>query len=267
MNSSLLHETTRSDASRAAVGDTRSLSRTLKTSVTLQHRLWHMSSLLAAVGLLAVAGVVSVPLSSCHAEDSAASTATAGFTRLFDGQSLAGWTGAKDAYGVENGAIVCKPGTSGNLLTEKEYGDFVFRFEFKLTEGANNGLGIRCPPRAQGNLHLDGIELQILDHRAAKYAAIKPYQFHGSVYGIAPAKKEFLKPTGEWNRQEVTVRGRRIQVVLNGTMIVDVDLDEATKNGTLDGAEHPGLKRARGHLGFLGHGDRVEFRAIEIKEL
>jgi hypothetical protein len=189
------------------------------------------------------------------------------FVRLFDGKTLAGWTGAKDAYGVENGAIVCKLGTSGNLLTEKEYGDFVFRFEFKLTEGANNGLGIRCPLRPQGNLHLDGIELQILDHRAAKYANIKPYQFHGSVYGIAPAKKEFLKPLGEWNQQEVTVRGRRIQISLNGAAIVDVDLDEATKNGTLDGAEHPGLKRVRGHIGFLGHGDRVEFRAIEIKEL
>lgn len=208
----------------------------------------------------------------CHAGLAAVAAgetkpAADGFVPLFDGKSLAGWTGAKDAYGVEDGAIVCKPGTSGNLFTEKEYGDFTFRFEFKLTEGANNGIGIRCPLRPQGNLHLDGIELQILDHRAAKYANIKPYQFHGSVYGIAAAKREFLKPNGEWNRQEVTVRGRRIQIVLNGSTIVDVDLDEATKNGTLDGAEHPGLKRARGHIGFLGHGDRVEFRAIAVKEL
>lgn len=230
------------------------------------------------LGILAVSGGVThienpavsiapqVGLSIAAADDDA-KPGEGGFVRLFDGKTLAGWTGAKDAYGVENGAIVCKPGTSGNLLTEKEYGDFVFRFEFKLTEGANNGLGIRCPLRAQGNLHLDGIELQILDHRAAKYANIKPYQFHGSVYGIAPAKKEFLKPLGEWNQQEVTVRGRRVQISLNGAAIVDVDLDEATKNGTLDGAEHPGLKRVRGHLGFLGHGDRVEFRAIEIKEL
>ncbi len=230
------------------------------------------------LGLLAVSGAVThietpairissqVGLSVATAADEA-KPGEGRFVRLFDGKTLAGWTGAKDAYGVENGAIVCKPGTSGNLLTEKEYGDFVFRFEFKLTEGANNGLGIRCPLRPQGNLHLDGIELQILDHRAAKYANIKPYQFHGSVYGIAPAKKEFLKPLGEWNQQEVTVRGRRIQISLNGAAIVDVDLDEATKNGTLDGAEHPGLKRVRGHIGFLGHGDRVEFRAIEIKEL
>ena len=190
-----------------------------------------------------------------------------GFVSLFDGKSLAGWTGAKEAHKVEDGAIVCVQGAAGNLLTEKEYADFIIRFEFKLTAGANNGLGIRCPNQAKGNLHLDGIELQILDNTAEKYKTLKPYQYHGSVYGIQPAKREFLKPLGEWNAQEVTVRGRQIKVVLNGETIVDCDLDEATKNGTMDGAEHPGLKRASGHIGFLGHGDRIEVRNIRIKDL
>ena len=109
--------------------------------------------------------------------------------------------------------LAAKTGTSGNLLTEKDYSDFVIRFEFKLAEGANNGLGIRCPLRAQGNLHLDGMELQILDNSAAKYATLKPYQYHGSVYGVQPAKREFLKPLGQWNQQEVTVKGRRVKAV------------------------------------------------------
>jgi hypothetical protein len=190
-----------------------------------------------------------------------------GFVALFDGKTLDGWAGQKDAYAVEDGLLVCKTGAAGNLLTEKEYTDFILRFEFKLTAGANNGLGVRCPMRATGNLHLDGIELQILDHTAEKYKDLKPYQVHGSVYGIQPAKKDFLKPVGEWNEEQVTVRGRTIQVVLNGETIVDCDLDEAVKNGTMDGAEHPGLERETGHLGFLGHGDRVEFRNLRIKEL
>jgi hypothetical protein len=190
-----------------------------------------------------------------------------GFLSLFDGQTLAGWTGATDAYKVEDGAIVCVPGTAGNLLTEKEYADFVLRFEFQLTAGANNGIGIRCPRQAKGNLHLEGIELQVLDNTAEKYQTLKPYQYHGSVYGIVPAKREFLKPVGEWNSQEVTVQGRKIKVVLNGETIVDCDLDEATQNGTLDGAEHPGLKRTTGHIGFLGHGDRVAFRNIRLRDL
>lgn len=213
-----------------------------------------------------MAGLFGSPLVLADRSD-AAEPAGDGFTSLFDGKSLAGWTGAKDAYAVEGGMLVCKTGTSGNLLTEKEYSDFVIRFEFKLSEGANNGLGIRCPLRAQGNLHLDGMELQILDNSAAKYATLKPYQYHGSVYGVQPAKREFLKPLGQWNQQEVTVKGRRVKVVLNGETIVDVDLDEATATGTMDGAEHPGLKRAAGHIGFLGHGDRVEFRAIALKDL
>ncbi|MFO0904235.1 MAG: DUF1080 domain-containing protein [Pirellulales bacterium] len=190
-----------------------------------------------------------------------------GFVSVFDGKSLAGWKGATDAYGVEDGLLVCKKGTAGNLFLDKEYADFTLRFEFKLTAGANNGLGIRCPFKPQGNLHLDGTELQILDNTAPQYATLKPYQYHGSVYGIQPAKREHLKPLGEWNLQEVTVQGRRIKVVLNGQTIVDVDLDEATAKGTMDAAEHPGLKRASGYVGFLGHGDRVEFRAIQIKEL
>lgn len=190
-----------------------------------------------------------------------------GFVSLFDGKSLAGWTGATESYKVEDGAIVCVTGSQGNLLTEKEYADFVVRFEFKLTAGANNGLGIRCPKTAKGNLHLEGTELQILDDTAEKYATLKPYQYHGSVYGIAPAKRGHLKPLGQWNEQEVTVVGRKIRVVLNGQTIVDADLDALTASGTLDGQEHPGLKRAKGHLGLLGHGDRIDVRRIRIKEL
>ena len=190
-----------------------------------------------------------------------------GFVSLFDGESLRGWIGAVDSHLVVDGAIRCKTGAAGNLLSEREYADFVLRFEFRLTAGANNGLGIRCPKVPQGNLHLDGIELQILDDSAEKYKDLKPYQYHGSVYGVVAAKRESLKPVGEWNSQEVTVRGRQIKVILNGTVIVDADLDKAAQPQTLDGQEHPGLARRQGHLGFLGHGDQVDFRKIRIKEL
>ena len=190
-----------------------------------------------------------------------------GFVSLFDGKSLAGWTGSLAGYAVEEGNLICVAGGKGNLLTEAEYSDFLFKFEFKLTDGANNGLGIRCPKVAEGNLHLDGIELQILDDTAEKYKTLKPYQYHGSVYGVVPAKVGSLKPLGEWNQQEVTAKGRRVTIVVNGKTIVDADLDEAIKAGTLDGTVHPGLSRAKGHVGFLGHGDRVDFRNIRIKSL
>lgn len=191
-----------------------------------------------------------------------------GFTTLFNGKNLDGWAGNKQSYTAENGMIVVKPeggGSGGNLFTEGEYGNFAFRFEFQLTPGANNGLGIHAP--LEGDAAYLGKEIQILDNTADKYADLRPYQYHGSVYGIIPAKRDFLKPVGEWNKEEVIVQGSKIRVILNGTAIVDGDFLEASKNGTMDGKEHPGLRRTRGHIGFLGHGDVVRFRNIRVKDL
>ena len=189
-----------------------------------------------------------------------------GFTPLFNGKNLDGWVGNKSSYQAVDGMIVIDPKGSGggNLMTEKEYGDFILKFEFQLTPGANNGLGIHAP--LEGDAAYVGKELQILDNTADKYKDLHEYQFHGSVYGVIPAKRGFLKPVGEWNQQEVIVNHPRVTVILNGTTILDGDYLEASKNGTLDGKDHPGLQRDRGHIGFLGHGDVVRFRNIRIKE-
>lgn len=191
-----------------------------------------------------------------------------GFEPLFNGYNLDGWRGNKTQYQAIDGMIVVDPGASGrsgNLYTEKEYADFNFRFEFLLTPGANNGLGIRAP--LTGDAAYGGVELQILDNTASIYANLKPYQYHGSLYGVAPAKRGYLKPVGEWNSQEVIIKGSRYKVILNGTTILDVDAKEAIKNGAMDGRDHPGLKNTKGHIGFLGHGSEVKFRNIRIKEL
>ncbi|WP_282162832.1 3-keto-disaccharide hydrolase [Ulvibacterium marinum] len=192
----------------------------------------------------------------------------AGFTKLFNGKNLDGWVGNKESYRAQDGMIIVDPnggGSGGNLFTKDEYSDFNFRFEFQLTPGANNGLGIHAP--LEGDAAYVGKELQILDNTAEKYAELQPYQYHGSVYGIIPAKKGFLRPVGEWNEQEVIVRGSSIKINLNGTTIVDSDFLEASKDGTMDKKEHPGLERNKGHIGFLGHGDVVRFRNIRIKDL
>lgn len=190
-----------------------------------------------------------------------------GFELLFNGDNLNGWVGNKTDYVAEDGMIIIYPdkGGSGNLFTEKEYANFIFRFEFQLTPGANNGLGIRAP--LEGDAAYAGMELQILDNTALKYAELKEYQYHGSVYGVIPAKRGFLKPVGEWNQQEVIVNGDSVKVILNGEVILDGNIKLARKGGTLDGKKHPGLKNKKGHIGFLGHGDLVRFRNIRIKEL
>jgi len=190
-----------------------------------------------------------------------------GFVSLFNGKDLSGWTGDTTSYVAENGKIVVYPrrGSGGNLYTEKEYSNFILRFEFKLTPGANNGLGTRAP--LSGDAAYVGMELQILDNTDDKYKDLRPYQFHGSIYGVVPAKRGYLKPVGEWNFEEVIADGRQITVKLNGVTIVDADIDKASTPKTMDGKQHPGLKRDKGHIGFLGHGSNLEFRNIRIKEL
>jgi hypothetical protein len=199
-----------------------------------------------------------------------AQQAEAGFTSLFDGKSLAGWTligGRGEGYAVKDGVLYCAKGGGGKLLTDKEYSDFVLRFEFRMpAEGSNNGLGIRAP--REGDAAYEGIELQILDEKAAlaeKWGKLKETQFHGSVYDVIAAKKGAQKPAGQWNAQEVTVKGRKITVVLNGQTILDADLDSVKDPEVLK--KHPGLARTSGHIGFLGHNDFIEFRNIRIKEL
>lgn len=192
-----------------------------------------------------------------------------GFVPLFNGIDMTGWTGNLKDYIARDGAIACVPskGGHGNLYTAKEYSDFVLRFEFKLTPAANNGLGIRTP--LEGDAAYVGMELQILDNEADVYKNLAVYQYHGSVYGVIPAKRGYLKPTGEWNVQEVVANGNKIRVTLNGTVILDGDIAEASKNftATADKQKHPGLSNKSGHIGFLGHGSEVEFRNLRIKEL
>ncbi|HEY2250185.1 MAG TPA: DUF1080 domain-containing protein [Planctomycetaceae bacterium] len=190
--------------------------------------------------------------------------AALGFQPLFNGTDLAGWTGAVDNYEVRDGAITCKEGKGGELFTKDEYDDFVVRLEFKLPPGGNNGLAIRYPGTGQPYL-VAMCELQVLDDGAEMYAKLDPRQYHGSAYGMVPAYRGYLRPTGQWNYQEVTVKGPRIKVELNGSQVLDADLSQVKE--FKDNSPHPGKDRTSGHFGFAGHNDPVMFRNIAIKRL
>jgi len=177
---------------------------------------------------------------------------------LFNGKDLTGWTG--DGYIVEDGAIVCSP-NGKNLITEETFANYILDFEFLLTPGANNGLGIHYPGTGDGAY--TGMEIQILDSTAPKYKDLKDYQFHGGIYTLAPAKQGFLKPVGEWNHERVTVTGPGLKVELNGEIVLRANLDDMSARHP----DHQGVKRRAGHIGWLGHGDRVSFRNIQIGEL
>ncbi|HUG69981.1 MAG TPA: DUF1080 domain-containing protein [Pirellulaceae bacterium] len=185
------------------------------------------------------------------------------YESIFNGRDFSGWTGDLESYEIVDDAIVCKAGKGGTVFTDKEYSDFIARVEFKLPPAGNNGLAVRYA--GEGQPHLEGIELQVLDSEDPKYAQLDPRQFHGSVYGLAPAHRGYLRPTGEWNFQQVTVRGSKVKVELNGTTILDADLSQVTESK--DGEVPPGARRKSGHFGFAGHNDPVAFRNISIREL
>ncbi|NLJ00627.1 MAG: DUF1080 domain-containing protein [Bacteroidales bacterium] len=189
-----------------------------------------------------------------------------GFRVLFDGTNMARWTSNTNEYILQDGCIVMQPTDGhGNLYTVEEFDNFVLRFEFQLTPESNSGLGIRhkmiTAPRGY-----DGMELQILDNSAPIYEKLKPYQYHGSLYGWIPAKRGFLKPVGEWNYQEVVADGDNIKITLNGTVILDGNLKEATKDVPTEKVPKT-LFYEKGHIAFLGHNSVVKFRNIRIKEL
>ena len=182
---------------------------------------------------------------------------------VFNGHDFSGWAGDLENYEVVDGTIRCKAGKGGNVFTKKQYSDFIARLEFKLPPGGNNGLAIRYP--GEGAPHLDGLELQVLDSEHPKYAKLDPRQYHGSVYGLVPAHRGHLRPSGEWNFQQVTVQGTKIKVELNGSTILNADLSEVTESK--DGAVPAGVKARSGHFGFAGHNDPVAFRNLSIREL
>jgi hypothetical protein len=185
-----------------------------------------------------------------------------GFESVFNGKNFQGWSGPTNNYEVVNGCLKCKKGAGGTIYTEQEYGDFQVRLEFNLPPKGNNGLAIRYPGKGD-TAYVGMCELQVLN---SDYPAkLDARQYHGSAYGMVAATKGYLRETGQWNFQEVTVRGSTIKVELNGSVILDCDLSQVEKY--LGDKPHPGKDRTVGHFGFAGHSDPVKFRNVMIKKL
>jgi hypothetical protein len=190
----------------------------------------------------------------------------AGFQSIFNGRDFEGWAGPIDEYEVKDGAICCRPRKGGTIYTKAEYSDFMARLEIKLPPGGNNGLAIRYP--GHGDTAYGGMcELQVLDDNYEKATGekIDPRQAHGSAYGMVAAARGYQHPIGEWNFEEVVVKGSTIKVELNGTVILDCDL--STVKEFMHNGAHPGKDRTSGYFGFAGHNDPVAFRNIRIKRL
>lgn len=201
------------------------------------------------------------------------------FVPMVSPGTLAGWEGATNAYyATENGELVCTQqgglARLGNLWTVRSYTNFIIRFEVKLSEGANNGLGLRARPDAW--CARQGMEIQLLDDWSDLYNgtnALKAYQYSGSIYGVVAAKRRvdgtsYMSKPNEWTRVEVVANGPFLVVSLNGTEVVKTNIEDFGYDSLpIDNLPHPGLHHRAGRIHWCGHGSDIVWRNIRIKEL
>jgi hypothetical protein len=192
----------------------------------------------------------------------AADEVPAGYVALFNGKDLTGWkahAGKVEGWGVDNGVLYTTGTGGGWLMTEAEFADFEFRVDYKLPKMGNSGAAIRSP--MQGDPAYTGMEIQMLDD--PNWKGLRPTQYNGSIYDVIAASKSTVKAAGEWNTMKIVAKGRKITIDVNGTEIVNTDLDEHKDKEK----KHPGLTRDKGHLGLQSHGTRVEYKNILVKKL
>jgi hypothetical protein len=215
-----------------------------------------MKPLLCLLGLAAL-------LCGVPAVSTADEPAPEGFESLFNGKDLTGWRvnvgGNMGVWGADNGVLYVNGRGGGWLMTEKEYGDFEVRLEYKMPTHGNSGVGLRSPMK--GDPAYVGMEIQLIDDE--NWPGLRPAQHTGSIYDVVPASKVVNKPIGEWNKIRIVAQGRHVKVEVNGTKLVDADLDEHKDRAD----RHPGLLREKGHLGLQSHDGRVEFRNLYVKPL
>jgi len=183
---------------------------------------------------------------------------------LFNGTDLTGWEGAgrpaSDCWTVESGELVCLKKKGPWLRSQRAFGDFNLRLEYRVNKNGNSGVYVRVPKN--GNHHREnatqppaGFEVQILDDGYGKKRKLKPYQYCGSVYDIAGATKHVGRKPGEWNTLEINCRGRNITTLHNGELIVQVTPDTHPKIN---------LRQRKGYLGLQNHGGGVKFSNLRI---
>jgi type 1 glutamine amidotransferase len=184
----------------------------------------------------------------------------------FNGKDLAGWTCKPGAWAVEDGVLARKGGS--DIWTQQQFGDFVLDLEFKVDKGTNSGVFFRTADTS--DCVQTGIEMQVLDSYGKPIADKHDC---GAIYDCLAPSRNTVRPPGEWNTLRLVCRGPRIEVVMNGLKVVNMNLDDWKEAGqNPDGSPnkfrtaYKDMPRA-GYLGFQDHGSPVWYRNIRIRPL
>lgn len=250
------------------------------------HRLSLQPSHVAALALVSVllgcasaGGAQGAPAATAPAATAPAVTApaaqdTGGWQSLFDGRSLSAWRGyqASDlpaGWKVADGAFM-KAGTTGDIVTKAQFGDFELELEWKIARGGNAGIFYRATEEYP-RVYWSATEYQLLDDANAADGRNR-LTSAGAAYGLYPAPEGVLKPAGEWNHTRIVARGTHVEHWLNGQKLLEYDYgspDWEAKVKASKFAAWPNYGRApRGHIGIQGdHNGELWFRNVRVREL
>jgi len=173
-----------------------------------------------------------------------ATSAQGAWTTMFDGKTLNGWNMVGDAnWAVVDGVVQADKGMGGFLVTPVPYGDFQITLDFWVTDDANSGVFIRCSD-PKTITAANAYEVNIFDKRPDQ-----SFRTGGIVDVAKPAS--VVMTGGKWNSFDITARGTKLTVVLNGMKMVDVD-----------DAKHP-----RGPIALQYGAGTVKFRNVRVRTL
>jgi hypothetical protein len=204
-----------------------------------------------------------------------------GFTPLFDGKTTTGWhTYGKTTVGkgwkVEDGAIhldpAAKQGDEGDLVTDKEYGNFHLKVDWKVAPGANSGIlfHINENPEKYHQTYSTGPEMQVLDNEGHPDGKIIKHR-SGDLYDLVKSSSEPVKPVGEWNTAEIISNKGKLKFMLNGVVIVSTSQFDDKWKALIAGSKFAKWEGfgtfTTGKISLQDHGNEVWYRNIMIKEL
>ncbi|WP_443938062.1 3-keto-disaccharide hydrolase [Pedobacter sp. MW01-1-1] len=204
-----------------------------------------------------------------------------GFKPLFDGKTTTGWhtynkTSVGSAWQVQDGVLHLDLATKGkdgggDLVTDKEYGDFHLKFEWKIAPKGNSGLifYVHEDPKYHAT-YSTGLEMQVLDNDGHPDGKITKHRA-GDLYDLIKSSSEPVKPVGEWNKAEIISKKGNLTFILNDIKVVKTKLWDENWKTLIAGSkfatwENWGIFKT-GKIALQDHGNEVWYRNLYIKEL
>lgn len=197
-----------------------------------------------------------------------------GWELLFNGQDMKEWRNFKaqdvnSKWVIEDGTMKLSARGGGDIMTKKQYENFDFRMEWKISEAGNSGIFILADEKGK-HIYSHAPEIQILDNEKHNDRK-KPNHRSGSLYDMITSPAESHKKAGEWNQVRILLNKGHLQVWQNGVQTVDIVMHSDEWKELVGKSKFKNWKgfgmNKKGHLGLQDHNDVVWFKNLKVLEL